>query len=114
MASTRQLARQRMSGIRSRHGGRVSMSVVVRQGRRSDGDNDDEEARQMKAEWRRAGRATGTLICRLSLPAIDLSIDRRVKGDRAVGAIRRFLRQRIPEAPELLIGGSFVINIEFR
>jgi hypothetical protein len=68
----------------------------------------------MKAEWRRPGRATGTLICRLSLPEIDLNIDRRAQGDRAVGAIRRFLRQQIPESPEAQIGGSFVINMEFR
>jgi hypothetical protein len=54
------------------------------------------------------------LICRLSLPAIELNLVREAKGDRPIAAIRRFLRQHIPHALDAQEGGSFVISAEVR
>jgi hypothetical protein len=54
------------------------------------------------------------LICRLSLPAIDLNLTREAKGDRPIAAIRKFVRQHIPDGLEAQEGGSFVISAEFR
>jgi hypothetical protein len=52
----------------------------------------------VKDEWRRAGRATGELRCRMTLPAIEFVFERFASGPRAVTQLGHFLRSRMPEA----------------
>ena len=68
----------------------------------------------MKKEWRRAGRATGRLGCRLLLPAIELDIEGSGRDKHAAAHIRRFLRAHLPAPAEAMVGGSFVISAEMR
>lgn len=68
----------------------------------------------MKAEWRRAGHATGVLRCKLALPAIETEVERLEQGDNAVLRLRRFIQRHMPTAPDALINGSFVISAEMR
>jgi len=62
-----------------------------------------------------AGRATGTVTCRLLLPAIDEEHDWRTTPTnpaRAVGLIRKFVVRHLPKNPDLLTDASFVIEAE--
>ncbi|MEP7214259.1 MAG: hypothetical protein ABI791_14365 [Acidobacteriota bacterium] len=64
-----------------------------------------------------AGRATGTLLCQLSLPGIDAETDwRRFKGnpERVVEKIRHFIERHLPKNSALLKDASFVIQAEVR
>jgi hypothetical protein len=71
-------------------------------------------AKETQREWRRPGRATGRLRCKLNLPSIDLVIDRRSGGKHALGELSRFLRSIMPTAESALEGGSFVVSAEIR
>jgi len=68
----------------------------------------------VKDEWRRAGRATGELRCRMTLPAIEFVFERFASGPRAVTQLGHFLRSRMPEAQSTLEGGTFVISAKIR
>ena len=64
-----------------------------------------------------AGRATGTLLCQLSLPTIDTESDwRRFNGNptRMVEKIRHFVERQLPKNPALQKDASFVIQAEVR
>ena len=64
-----------------------------------------------------AGRATGTLLCQLSLPTIDAEYDwRPFQGNsaRVVGKIRHFVERHLPKNPALQKDASFVIQAEVR
>lgn len=68
----------------------------------------------MKEEWRKAGRATGRLRCRMTLPAIEFVVERFAGGKRAATQLGHFLQSRMPEAQSALEGGTFVIRAEIR
>ncbi|MDQ3800346.1 MAG: hypothetical protein M3384_12920 [Acidobacteriota bacterium] len=71
----------------------------------------------IKRDRATAGRATGTLLCRLSLPAIDEEYDWRTtpaSSIKAIGLIRKFVNRRLPQNPELLTDARFVIEAEIR
>ena len=60
-----------------------------------------------------AGRATGELLCHLSLPALDEEHRRKpLHGNptRAIGKIRHFVERHLPPNPDLLKGASLVIE----
>ena len=64
-----------------------------------------------------AGCATGTLLCQLSLPTIDVESDwRRFNGNptRMVEKIRHFVQRHLPKNPDLQKDASFVIQAEVR
>ncbi len=64
-----------------------------------------------------AGRATGTLLCHLSLPSIDAEYDWRPLVEnpaRAVEKIRNFVKRHLPKNLALQKDGSFVIQAEVR
>ena len=64
-----------------------------------------------------AGRATGTLLCQLSLPTIDAEYDWRPfvgNPTRVVGKIRHFVERHLPKNPVLQKDASFVIQAEVR
>ncbi len=64
-----------------------------------------------------AGRATGTLLCQLSLPTIDAEYDwRPFVGNpaRVVEKIRHFVERHLPKNPVLQKDASFVIQAEVR
>jgi hypothetical protein len=71
-------------------------------------------AKETQRDWRRPGRATGRLRCKLNLPAIDLTIDRRSGGKHAWTELSRFLLSTMPTAESALEDGSFVISAETR
>lgn len=63
------------------------------------------------------GRATGTLLCRLSLPAIEQEFDWRTSPTnpaKAVGLVRKFVSRHLPQNPELLTDAKLVIEAEIR
>jgi hypothetical protein len=71
----------------------------------------------IKRDRETAGRATGTLLCRLSLPATGEEHDWRATPTnpaKAVGLIRKFVNRHLPQNPNLLIDASFVIEAEIR
>ena len=64
-----------------------------------------------------AGRATGTLLCHMSLPTIDAEYDRHLlvgNPTRAIEKIRHFVERHLPKNPALLKDASFVIQAEVR
>ena len=64
-----------------------------------------------------AGRATGTLLCQLSLPTIDAEYDwRPFQGNpaRVVEKIRHFVERHLPKNPALQKDASFVTQAEVR
>jgi hypothetical protein len=64
-----------------------------------------------------AGRATGTLLCQLSLPTIDAEYNwRPFQGNptRVVGKIRNFVERHLPKNPALQKDASFVTQAEVR
>ncbi len=64
-----------------------------------------------------AGRATGTLLCQLSLPTIDAEYDwRPFVGNpaRVVEKIRHFVERHLPKNPVFQKDASFVIQAEVR
>ena len=66
---------------------------------------------------RTAGLATGTVLCQLSLPAIDEENDwRPFNGNpaRVLEKVRHFVERRLPENPILQKDASFVIQAEVR
>ncbi len=63
------------------------------------------------------GRATGTLLCLLSLPVINAEYDWRTTPTnpiKAIGLIRKFVNRHLPQNPELLTDARFVIEAEIR
>jgi hypothetical protein len=63
------------------------------------------------------GRATGTLLCRLSLPAIEQEYDWRTTPTnpaKAIGLIRKFVNRHLPQNLDLLNDARFVIEAEIR
>ncbi len=64
-----------------------------------------------------AGRATGTVLCQLSLPAIEAEYDwRPFDGNptRVLEKIRHFVERRLPKNSALQKDASFVIQAEVR
>lgn len=64
-----------------------------------------------------AGLATGTVLCQLSLPAIEEEYGwRPFQGNpaRIIEKIRHFIERRLPENPVLQKDASFVIQAEVR
>ena len=64
-----------------------------------------------------AGRATGTILCHLSLPTIDAEYDWHPfvgNPTRAVEKIRNFVKRHLPKNPALQKDASFVIQAEVR
>ena len=64
-----------------------------------------------------AGRATGTILCQISLPTIDAEYDwRPFDGNpaRMLEKIRHFVERRLPKNPALQKDASFVIQAEVR
>ncbi len=64
-----------------------------------------------------AGRATGTVLCHLSLPTIDAEYDwRPFQGNptRVMEKIRHFVERHLPKNAALQKGASFVIQAEVR
>ncbi len=72
-----------------------------------------------------AGRATGTLLCHLSLPTIDAEYEPTIDAGynwrpftgnpaRVVGKIRNFVERHLPKNPALQKDASFVIQAEIR
>lgn len=76
------------------------------------------KARKFKKRDRTtSGRATGTLICRLSLPTTSEEYDRRATTNnpaRAIQLIRQFVERHLSKSPDLLTGAHFVIEAEVR
>jgi hypothetical protein len=69
----------------------------------------------MSAGWQIVGYATGSIRCRISLPASETEIDMRC--NRTTHAVRdacRFIRRHLPSAPLALVGASFTISAEIR
>ena len=63
------------------------------------------------------GRGTGTLLCRILLPATGEEYDWQTPQDsrpHAIGMIRKFVERRLPKNPDFLIDASFVIEAEIR
>ena len=63
------------------------------------------------------GRATGSVLCRLLLPALEKEYDWRTTPTnpaKAVGLIRKFVNRHLPQNPDLLTGARFVIEAEIR
>jgi hypothetical protein len=62
------------------------------------------------------GRANGTLLCKLVLPALEERYDFRASQNpaRAVESIRNFVNRHLPQNPELLTDASFLIEAELR
>jgi hypothetical protein len=69
-----------------------------------------------RREWRRPGKATGTLRCILRLPAIEVDINRqfRLRPARAISELASFLRRHVPTAESAGVGGSIRIMAEIR
>jgi hypothetical protein len=64
-----------------------------------------------------AGRGTGTILCCLSLPAIDEKYHWRTTPNnpaKAVSLIRKFVNRHLPQNPDLLTGASLVVEAEIR
>ena len=64
-----------------------------------------------------AGRATGTVLCQISLPAVDAEYDwRPFDGNpaRVLEKIRHFVERRLPKNPALQKDASFVVQAEVR
>jgi hypothetical protein len=71
----------------------------------------------IKRDRKTVGRGTGTLMCRLYLPATGEEYDWRTtptNPTRAVGLIRKFVERHISKSSELLKGANFVIEAEIR
>ena len=71
----------------------------------------------IKRERRTAGRATGSILCRFSLPTIgeEYEIRRSTPNPaRTVDSIRKFIEWHLPKSFDLQIGASFIIQAEIR
>lgn len=71
----------------------------------------------IKRDRKTAGRATGTLLCRLSLPGISEKYEWRTQSkiqERTVGKIRKFIERHLPKDLNLQAGANFVIEAEVR
>jgi hypothetical protein len=73
--------------------------------------------RFVKRDRATVGRATGTLLCRISLPAIGQEYNwwtRPTNPARAVGPVRKFVNRHLSRNPDLLTDARFVIEAEIR
>ena len=55
----------------------------------------------------------GGIDCRLSLPALDITLDKSTYGRRAFPKARHFIFRHLPSAPDALEGASFSISVSF-
>jgi hypothetical protein len=71
----------------------------------------------IKRDRTTANRATGTLLCCLSIPVIGEEFNLRtasVNPLNAIGSIRKFVDRHLPRSPDLLAGANFIIQAEIR
>jgi hypothetical protein len=67
----------------------------------------------MKASWQRPGRATGSLRCRLRLPAVDEVMD--VQRASSLLEVRRFIDKNLSMLSQPAREGAvFTISVEWR
>lgn len=71
----------------------------------------------LKRERRKPGRATGTILCRLLLPALEQRYDFYItpgSPTRAIETIRKLVNRHLTKDSKLLTDSSFVIEAEIR
>lgn len=73
----------------------------------------------IKRDRSTAGRATGTLLCKLSLPTIEKEYDLRTQSFsvnplRTIEKVKSFIQRHLPDNINLQTDASFIVQAEIR